>query len=73
MEEENGMRVPGERNIRKIEIQAIGVEMRDMKKLGKKGIKKFSGSISGITMRREMSHKGESGSLWDMETDILNN
>ena len=38
VEEENGMRVPGEWNITKIEICAMGMAMRDMMKLGKRKI-----------------------------------
>lgn len=59
MEEENEMRVPDEWNITKIEICAIGVAMRNMKKLGKKEIRIFSDSMSGITMMRDMSNEGE--------------
>ena len=63
MEEENGMRVPGEWNITKIEISAIGVALRDMKKLGKNKIRIFSDSMSGIMMIKEMKPEGETASL----------
>ena len=72
VEEENGRRVPGEWNITKSEICAIGIALRDMKKLGKKKIRVFSDSMSGIIMMKEMRSKGESASLWDTMTDIFN-
>ena len=72
VEEENGMRVPGEWNITKIEICAMGVAVRDMMKLGKKKIRIFSDSMSGIMIIRDMSNEGDTASLWDMMTDILN-
>lgn len=72
IEEENGMRVPGEWNITKIEICAIEMALRDMRKLGKNKIRIFSDSMSGIIMIKEMECEGESASLWDVMTDILN-
>lgn len=63
IEEENSMRVPGEWNIRKVEIAAMGIAMRDMKKLGKKKIWLFSDSMSGIEMMRDMRPEGELASL----------
>ena len=48
--EEHAMRVPGEWNITKMEIGAIGVAMRDMRKVEKKKKNVFSDSMSGLTM-----------------------
>ena len=72
VEEENGMRVLGEWNITKIEICTMGVAMRDMMKLGKKKIRIFSDSMSGVMMIRDMSNEGDTASMWEMMTDILN-
>ena len=72
MEEERGMRVPGEWNITKIEICAMGMAMRDMAKLGKKKIRIFSNSMSGIIMIKEMRAEGDLAALWDVMTGILN-
>ena len=72
LEEEHGMRVPGEWSITKIEICAMGVALRDMRKLRKKKVRLFSDSMSGITMIKEMKDEGDSASLWETITDILN-
>ena len=72
VEEENGRSVAGEWNITKIEICVIGMAMRDMMKLGKKKIRIFSESMSGIIMMKEMKQEGETASLWDVMTDIFN-
>lgn len=41
-------------------------------KLGKKKIRIFSDSMSGIIMMKEMKPEGETASLWDVMTDIFN-
>ena len=53
-EEENGMRVPGEWHIRKIEICAMGMALRDMRKVGKRKIRIFSDTLSGIILIKDM-------------------
>lgn len=72
IEEENGMRVPGEWNITKVEIAAMGIAMRDMKKVGKKKIRLFSDGMSSIEMMRDMRSEGELVSLWEIMTKIFN-
>ena len=63
VEEENGMRVPGDWSITKIELCAIGMAMRDMMKLRKRKIRIFSDSMSGLMMIRDMEREGESAPL----------
>lgn len=71
-EEENGIRVPGEWSITKIEVCAMAVAMRDMMKFEKKKIRLFSNSMSGIMMIRDMKEEGTSAPLWEKMTGVMN-
>ena len=71
-EEENGMRVPGEWHITKIEISAMGMAFRDMRKIGERKIRIFSDSLSGIILIKDMECEGERAAIWDKLTDVLN-
>ena len=71
-EEGHGMRVPGEWSITKIEICAMAVAMRNMRRIGKKKVRIFSDSMTGIKMIEDMKEEGENVSLWDKMTGVLN-
>jgi len=72
VEEELGMRVPGDWSILKAEVAGIGMALRDMRRWGGRSIKVFSDSASGLKMIRDMEKEGNSASLWDMMTGALN-
>ena len=72
VEEENGMKVPGTWSITKMEICAMAMAMRDMERWGKKKIRLFSDSMSGIKMIEDMKNEGESAPLWDRMVKVLN-
>lgn len=71
-EEENGIRVPGDWHITKIEICAMGMALRDMRKVGKRKIRIFSASLSGIILIKDMECEGEKVAIWDKLTDVIN-
>jgi len=72
VEEELGMRVPGEWSILKAEVVGIGMALRDMRRWEGRSIKVFSDSASGLKMIQDMEREGESASLWDMIVGALN-
>ena len=71
-EEEHGMRVPGEWSITKVEICAIAVALRDMRRIGKGKIRIFSDSRTGIKMIEDMKEEEGNASMWDRMTRVLN-
>jgi len=72
VEEEKGIRVPEDWDITKIEICAIGMALRDMKKLGKEKIRIMSDSMTGIEMIKEAKEEGDLQAIWEMITVGLN-
>lgn len=72
VEEELGMRVPGEWSILKAEVAGIGMALKDMRRWGGRSIKVFSDSASGLKRIQDMEREGESASLWDMMVGALN-
>ena len=72
VEEENRIRVPGEWHITKIAICAMGMALRDIGKIGKRKIRIFSDSLSGIILIKDMECEGERAAIWVKLTDVLN-
>ena len=71
IEEEHGMRVPDSWSITKIEISAIIMALKDLERLGKKRIRLFSDSMTGLEMIKLMKNEGTSSSLWDKLAECL--
>ena len=63
VEEELGMRLPGEWSILKAEVAGIGMALRDMRRWGGESIKVFSDSASGLKTIQDMEKEGDSASL----------
>jgi len=72
VEEEQGIRVLGDWDITKIEICAIGMALRDKKKLGKEKIRIMSHSITGIEMIKEAKEEGDLQGISEMMRVGLN-
>jgi len=72
VEEEHSMRVPDSWSITKIEISAIIMALKDLERLGRKKIRLFLDSMTGLEMVRLMEHSGTSSSIWDRMADCLN-
>src|ERR1700712_2233485 len=65
VEERRGMKVAAEWSITKVEICAIGVALRDMRRWGKDKIRIFTDSMSGVMIIRNMKEEGDTAPLWD--------
>jgi len=71
VEEELGARVPESWSIVKMEICAIAMALRDMKRWNKDKIKVFTDSASALSMIRNMEQEGDSSPLWHMMAGVL--
>jgi len=72
VEEEHCMRVPDSWSITKIEISAIIMALKDLERLGRKKVRLFSDSMTGLEMIKLMENEGTSSSMWDRMADCLN-
>ena len=72
VKEEHGMRVPALWSIIKIEISAIIMALKDLERQGRKSIRLFSDSMTGLDMIKLMKNKGTSSSMWNKIADYLN-